>query len=160
MGKKDYLKNKYQNVHIYEHHYHVKSVHLSYIQQLFSNCELWNFIPNGGLLCAEDLVQQTPITSNGRAEDLGQETPGSSNGRRKRGITLMHKIWMLPANMKIESPLNVNGQPIGESRQTFKRWLGTFCLSPAYCPLMPIAWMHVPCNHKEDAWIEIEVVSN
>ena len=25
MGKKDYLKNKYQNVHIYEHHYHVKS---------------------------------------------------------------------------------------------------------------------------------------
>ena len=72
----------------------------------------------------------------------------------------MHRIWMLPANMKIECPLNVNDQPIGESGQTFKRWLDTFCLSLALCPLVPVAWTRVPCNHKEDAWIEIEVVSN
>ena len=91
------------------------------------------------------------------AEDLGQETLGSGNGHQKHGIMLMQRIWTLLANMKIECSLKVNGQPIGESRQTFKRWLGTFCLSPAYCPLVPLNWTRVPRNHKEDAWIEIEV---
>ena len=48
--------------------------HLSYIQSFFSNYELWNFIPNGGLLNAEDLIQETPV---------------SNNGSQKRGKTLM-----------------------------------------------------------------------
>ena len=105
------------------------------------------------------MVQETPISSNGRAEDSVQETPESSNLNKKRGITLMHRIWTLPANKKITCALNGSGQPIGESRQTFKRWLGTFCLNHAYCPLVPINWAHVPNNVKENAWIEIEVVT-
>ena len=106
------------------------------------------------------MVQETPVSSNGRAEDSVQETPESSNLTKKRGITLMHQIWTLPANKKITCGLNGSGQPIGESGQTFKRWLGTFCLSHTYCPLVPVNWTHVPYNHEEDALIEIEVVSN
>ena len=46
---------------------------------------LWtlNFITNSGLLCAGALVQDTPISSNGRAEDSVQETPESSNFKKK-----------------------------------------------------------------------------
>ncbi|KAK9990543.1 hypothetical protein SO802_025528 [Lithocarpus litseifolius] len=113
-------------------------------------------ISNGGLLYAEDLVQETPASGNGRAEDLVQETPASSNVRKTRGTTVMQRIWSLPPNLKIECGLNVRGQPIGESGQTFKRWLGTFCLSRALCPLVPVAWTRVPHKNKEDSWIEIE----
>ncbi|KAK9981942.1 hypothetical protein SO802_035204, partial [Lithocarpus litseifolius] len=113
-------------------------------------------ISNGGLLYAEDLVQETPASGNGRAEDLVQETPASSTVRKTRGTTLMQRIWSLPPNLKIECGLNVRGQQIGESGQTFKRWLGTFCLSRALCPLVPVAWMRVPHKNKEDSWIEIE----
>ncbi|KAK7814808.1 hypothetical protein CFP56_002479, partial [Quercus suber] len=88
-----------------------------------------------------DLVQETPVSSNGRAEDVVQKTLASSNVRQKHGVTLMQRIWSLPTNMKIQCELNVRGQPIGESGQTFKRWLGTFCLNPDLCPLMPVAWM-------------------
>nr|POF19531.1 hypothetical protein CFP56_47710 [Quercus suber] len=104
----------------------------------------------------ENLVQQIQETSNVRAEDLGQETLGSSNGTKKRGETLMRKIWTLPPDKKIELPLNAAGQPLWESGQTFLRWLGTFCLCPAYYPLMPLSWTPVPPNHKKDAWIEIQ----
>ncbi|KAL0011556.1 hypothetical protein SO802_006664 [Lithocarpus litseifolius] len=104
----------------------------------------------------EDLVQETPASGNGRAEDLVQETPASSTVRKTRGTTLMQRIWSLPPNLKIECGLNVRGQQIGESGQTFKRWLGTFCLSRALCPLVPVAWMRVPHKNKEDSWIEIE----
>ncbi|KAK9996614.1 hypothetical protein SO802_021300 [Lithocarpus litseifolius] len=104
----------------------------------------------------EDLVQETPASGDGRAEDLVQETPASSNVRKTRGTTLMQRIWSLPPNLKIECGLNVRGQPIGESGQTFKRWLGTFCLSRALCPLVPVAWTRVPHKNKEDSWIEIE----
>nr|POF10390.1 hypothetical protein CFP56_61458 [Quercus suber] len=55
----------------------------------------------------EDLVQQTQETS--------QETPESSNGTKKRGATLMRKIWMLPPDKKIELPLNATDQPLRES---------------------------------------------
>nr|POE99853.1 hypothetical protein CFP56_35499 [Quercus suber] len=103
----------------------------------------------------EDLVQQTQQTSNVRAEELGQETSESSNGTKKRGETLMRKIWTLLPDKKIELPLNATGQPLGESRQTFIRWLGTFCICPAYCPLMPLNWTHVPSHHK-DVWVEIQ----
>lgn len=68
----------------------------------------------------------------------------------------MQKIWTLPTDKKIELPLNAARQPVGGSGQTFIRWLDTFCLCPAYCPLMPLNWTHVPPNHKEDAWIEIQ----
>ncbi|KAL0006914.1 hypothetical protein SO802_008416 [Lithocarpus litseifolius] len=68
----------------------------------------------------------------------------------------MQRIWSLPANLKIECELNVRGQPIGESGQTFTRWLGTFCLSHALCPLVPVAWTRVPHKNKVDCWIEIE----
>ncbi|KAK7853636.1 hypothetical protein CFP56_035180 [Quercus suber] len=61
----------------------------------------------------------SPETSNVRAENLGQETPGSSNGTKKRGKTLMRKIWALPPDKKIELPLNAAFQPLGESEQTF-----------------------------------------
>ncbi|KAK9987567.1 hypothetical protein SO802_027806 [Lithocarpus litseifolius] len=115
-----------------------------------------NVIPNGGLLYADDLVHETPVSSNGRAEDVVQETPASSNVRKTRGTTLMTRIWSLPANLKIECELNVRGQPIGESGQTFTRWLGTFCLSHALCPLVLVAWTRVPQKNKLDCWIEIE----
>ncbi|KAL0009601.1 hypothetical protein SO802_011103 [Lithocarpus litseifolius] len=115
-------------------------------------------VSNGGLLYAEDLVQETPVSSNGRAEDLVQETPASSTVRKTRGRTLMQRIWSLPANLKIECGLNVRGQPIGKSGQTFKRWLGTFCLSHALCPLVPVAWARVPHKNKVDCWIEIETL--
>ncbi|KAL0008211.1 hypothetical protein SO802_009713 [Lithocarpus litseifolius] len=104
----------------------------------------------------EDLVQETPVSSNGRAEDVVQETPASSNVRKTRGRTLMTRIWSLSANLKIECELNVRGQPIGESGQTFTRWLGTFCLSHALCPLVLVAWTRVPQKNKLDYWIEIE----
>ncbi|KAK9999285.1 hypothetical protein SO802_018888 [Lithocarpus litseifolius] len=104
----------------------------------------------------KDLVQETPASDNGRAEELVQETPASSTVRKTRGTTLMQRIWSLPANLKIECGLNVRGQPIGESGQTFKRWLGTFCLSRALCPLVPVAWTRVPHKNKVDSWIEIE----
>ncbi|KAK9988250.1 hypothetical protein SO802_028489 [Lithocarpus litseifolius] len=68
----------------------------------------------------------------------------------------MTRIWSLPANLKIECELNVCGQPIGESGQTFIRWLGTFCLNHALCPLVPVAWTRVPKKNKLDCWIEIE----
>ncbi|KAK9990472.1 hypothetical protein SO802_025457 [Lithocarpus litseifolius] len=58
--------------------------------------------------------------------------------------------------MKIEYGLNGRSQPIGESEQTFKRWLGTFCLNHVLCPLVPAAWTSVPTHHKVDCWIEIE----
>ncbi|KAL0001559.1 hypothetical protein SO802_015340 [Lithocarpus litseifolius] len=105
---------------------------------------------------ADDLVHETPVSSNGRAEDVVQETPASSNVRKTRGTTLMTRIWSLPANLKIECELNVRGQPIGESGQTFTRCLGTFCLSHALCPLVPVAWTRVPQKNKLDCWIEIE----
>ncbi|KAK9986366.1 hypothetical protein SO802_031317 [Lithocarpus litseifolius] len=107
-------------------------------------------------LSPDDLVHETPVSSNGRAEDVVQETPASSNVRKTRGTTLMTRIWSLPANLKIECELNVRGQPIGESGQTFTRWLGTFCLSHALCPLVPVAWTPVPQKNKLDCWIEIE----
>ncbi|KAK7825394.1 cytochrome p450 84a1 [Quercus suber] len=68
----------------------------------------------------------------------------------------MQKIWARPPDKKIELPLNATHQPLGESGQTFIRWLGTFCLCPTYCPLMPLNWTRVPPHHKEDAWIEIQ----
>ncbi|XP_030927416.1 uncharacterized protein LOC115953761 isoform X3 [Quercus lobata] len=103
-----------------------------------------------------DLVQEIPLSSNERAEDSIQEAPVSNNLNKKRGITLMQRIWSLPANKKIVCGLNGSGQPIGESRQTFKRWLGTFCICHTYCPLMPSNWTCVSRKCKEDAWIEIE----
>ncbi|KAK9999240.1 hypothetical protein SO802_018843 [Lithocarpus litseifolius] len=54
----------------------------------------------------EDLVQETPVSSNGRAEDLVQETPAFSNVRKKRRRTLLQRIWSLPENLKIEFGLN------------------------------------------------------
>ena len=114
---------------------------------------------NSGLLYAGALVQDTPVSSNGRAEDSVQETPESSNLNKKRGIMLMHRIWTLPAQQKLTCALNRSGQPIGESGQTFKRWLGIFCLNHAHCPLVPINWAHVPNNIKENAWVEIHVVT-
>ncbi|KAL0004202.1 hypothetical protein SO802_011763 [Lithocarpus litseifolius] len=104
----------------------------------------------------KDLVQETPASSNGHAKDLVQETPESTTVRKTRGTTLMQRIWSLPANLKIECGLNVRGQLIGESGQTFKRWLGTFCLSRAFCPLVPVAWTRVSHKNKVDSWIEIE----
>ncbi|KAL0001192.1 hypothetical protein SO802_014973 [Lithocarpus litseifolius] len=108
------------------------------------------------LLSKNDLVHETPVSSNGHAEDVVQETPASSNVRKMRGSTLMTRIWSLPANLKIECELNVRGQPIGESGQTFIRWLGTFCLSHILCPFVPVAWTRVPQKNKLDCWIEIE----
>nr|XP_023882248.1 uncharacterized protein LOC111994587 [Quercus suber] len=104
----------------------------------------------------ESLVQQTQETSNVRAENLGQATPGSSNGTKKRGNTLMRKIWALPPDEKIQLPLNASFQPLGESGQTFVRWLGTFCICHVYCPLMPLNWAHVPPECKANAWTEIQ----
>ncbi|KAK7837025.1 pentatricopeptide repeat-containing protein [Quercus suber] len=104
----------------------------------------------------ESLVQQTQETSNVRAENVGQATPGSSNGTKKRGNTLMRKIWALPADKKIQLPLNAAFQPLGESGQTFVRWLGTFCICHVYCPLMPLNWAHVPPECKANAWTEIQ----
>ncbi|KAL4628567.1 hypothetical protein ACB092_05G248700 [Castanea dentata] len=89
-------------------------------------------------------------------DDVVQETPASNNLRKKRGNTLLTRIWSLPPNMKIECELNARGQPIGESGKTFKRWLGTFYLSHVYCPLVPTAWTRVPTSHKVDSWTEIE----
>lgn len=83
-----------------------------------------------------DLVQETPVSSNGRAEDVVQETPSDSNVRKKRVVTLMQRIWSLPPNMKVQLEVNVKGQPIGDSGQTFKRWLGTICLNPILCQLL------------------------
>ena len=79
--------------------------------------------------------------------------------KKKRGVTLMTRIWTLLAHQKLKCALNGSGQPIGESVQTFKRWLGTFCLSHTHCPLVPVNWAHVPNNVKENAWVEIEVVT-
>nr|POE95163.1 hypothetical protein CFP56_25280 [Quercus suber] len=103
-----------------------------------------------------DLVQETTVSSNGRAEDVVQETPSDSNVRKKRGVTLMQRIWSLPPNMKVQLEVNVKGQPIGDSGQTFKRWLGTICLNPILCPLVPVAWTRFPDKEKEACWIEIE----
>ncbi|KAK7831936.1 hypothetical protein CFP56_026965 [Quercus suber] len=103
-----------------------------------------------------DLVQETPVSSNGRAEDVVQETPSDSNVRKKRGVTLMQRVWSLPPNMKVQLEVNVKGQPIGDSGQTFKRWLGTICLNPILCPLVPVAWTRFPDKEKEACWIEIE----
>ena len=61
--------------------------------------------------------------------------------------------------MAIACPLNKSGQPIGQSGQTFKRWLGTFCLCQALCPLVPVNWTHVPNHFKENAWDKIQVVT-
>ncbi|KAF3962522.1 hypothetical protein CMV_012977 [Castanea mollissima] len=36
-------------------------------------------------------------------DDVVQETPASNNLRKKRGNTLLTRIWSLPPNMKIES---------------------------------------------------------
>nr|POE59431.1 hypothetical protein CFP56_08256 [Quercus suber] len=36
----------------------------------------------------EDLVQETPVSSNGRAEDVVQKTLASSNVRQKHGIEI------------------------------------------------------------------------
>mgnify|MGYP006972269495 FL=1 len=135
--------------------------HLSYIQWLLCNCELWNFIlSNNGLLYADDLVQETAPSNDGRAEDSVRETPISNNINKRRGITLMQRIWALPPNKKLVCGLNGSMQPVGESGQTFKRWLGTLCICRNYCPLMPATWTHVDRKCKEDAWVEIEVVSN
>ena len=105
------------------------------------------------------MVQDTLVSSNGRAKDSVQETPESSNLNKKRGVMLMTRIWTLPAHQKLTCALNGSGQPIGKSGQTFKRRLGTFCLSHAHCPLVPVNWAHVPNNVKENAWVEIEVVT-
>ena len=122
---------------------------------------LWtlNFITNSGLLYAGALVQDTPVVGNGREEDSVQETPQSSNVKNKRGVTLMSRIWTLPAHQRLTCPLNKSGQPIGQSGQTFKRWLGTFCLNHALCPLVPVNWAHVPDHIKENAWVQIQVVT-
>ena len=122
---------------------------------------LWtlNFITNSGLLYAGALVQDTPVVGNGCAEDLVQETPQSNNLKKKRGVTLMTRIWTLPANQRLKCLLNGSGQPIGQSGQTFKRWLGTFSLSHAHCPLVPVNWAHVPDYIKENAWVQILVVT-
>lgn len=105
-------------------------------------------------------MQETPVSSNGRAEDVVQETPSASNVRKKRGVTLMQQIWSLPSHMKVKLEVNVRGQPIGDSGKTFKRWLGTICLNPILCPLVPVAWTRFPDKEKEACWVEIEVVSN
>ena len=122
---------------------------------------LWtlNFITNSGLLYAGALVQDTPLVGNGREEDSVQQTPQSSNVKNKRGVTLMSRIWALPAHQRLTCPLTKSGQPIGQSGQTFKRWLGTFCLCQALCPLVPVNWTHVPDHFKENAWEKIQVVT-
>ena len=118
-----------------------------------------NFITNSVLLYAGALVQDTPVVGNGRAEDSVQETPQSSNLKKMRGVMLMTRIWTLPANQRLTCPLNRSGQPIGQSGQTFKRWLGTFCLCHALCPLVPVNWVHVPDHIKENTWVHIQVVT-
>ncbi|XP_050273733.1 uncharacterized protein LOC126716790 [Quercus robur] len=105
---------------------------------------------------ADDLVQQTAPSNDGRAEDSVRESPISNNINKKRGITLMQRIWALPPNKKLVCGLNGSKQPVGESGQTFKRWLGTLCICRNYCPLMPATWTHVDRKCKEDAWVEIE----
>ncbi|XP_050280279.1 uncharacterized protein LOC126721267 [Quercus robur] len=67
-----------------------------------------------------DLVQETAPSNDGRAEDSVQESPISNNINKKRGITLMQRIWALPPNKKLVCGLNGSKQPVGESGQTFK----------------------------------------
>ncbi|KAK9988993.1 hypothetical protein SO802_029232 [Lithocarpus litseifolius] len=95
----------------------------------------------------EDLVQETPISSNGCAEDLVQETPTSSIVRKKHGRMLMQRIWSLPANLKIECGLNVHGQPIGASGQTFKRGIEEELKDQAEKEMLPKR-----CIERRSSW--------
>ena len=58
----------------------------------------------------------------------------------KRGSTLIRDIWNLPLGTKHVLHLNGQGQSIGGSGATFKRWIGTNTRKYYMCPVVPIDW--------------------
>nr|XP_023922827.1 uncharacterized protein LOC112034251 [Quercus suber] len=83
-------------------------------------------------------------------------TPANVVPRAKRGSTLMRDIWNLPPGAKHVLHLNSEGQPIGSSGATFKRWIGTITRKYYMCPVVPIDWREVPIQYKRECWGEIE----
>ncbi|KAL0007408.1 hypothetical protein SO802_008910 [Lithocarpus litseifolius] len=83
-------------------------------------------------------------------------TPANVISRPKRGSTLMRDIWNLPPGTKHVLHLNGEGQPIGPSGATFKRWMGTITRKYYMCPVVPIDWREVPIQYKRECWGEIE----
>nr|XP_023893446.1 uncharacterized protein LOC112005431 [Quercus suber] len=68
----------------------------------------------------------------------------------------MQDIWNLPQGAKHVLHLNSEGQPIGSSGATFKRWIGTITRKYYMCPVVPIDWREVPIQYKRACWGEIE----
>ena len=68
--------------------------------------------------------------------------------RTKCGSTLMRDIWNLLLGTKHVLHLNGQGQPIGGSGATFKRWVGTIMREYYMCLVVAIDWWEVPIQYK------------